>query len=228
MLDKRWVILTQGLERIAREPGVKITKRLSNLYSFRLLPPEQLSSTKHLNTDLYENRGLVRALVCLHLKKCPVSVCFYSKRFSSSLIDVSCCNQSLVIDESSCNHEAYLRASVSKLRLINKRTRMIKIGIENLLGLVEQTEAIEIRFIKLATVQSCPQLVRNRYPTSSWIRNCIVCPSGGVIRSTQVVDRLCVSFNHVFFFLRHLHNLENDYVCIVITSLSTSLLNKLV
>ena len=77
------------LERVAREPGVKITKRLSNLFAFRLLPPDQLSSTKDLNTDLYEKRGLVRALGCLYLEKCPVSVCFYSKLFSSFLIDVS-------------------------------------------------------------------------------------------------------------------------------------------
>ena len=66
--------LTQRLEPVGREPGVKITK---------------LSSTKDLNTDLYEKRGLVRALGCLYLEKCPVSVCFYSKLFSSFLIDVS-------------------------------------------------------------------------------------------------------------------------------------------
>ena len=97
-----------------------ITKRLSSLFAFRLLPPDQISSTKYLNTDFYENRGLVRALGCLHLKICPVSVCFYSKLFSSSLID-----------EPSCDYEVYLRASVSKLRLFNKRTWIIKIGIEN-------------------------------------------------------------------------------------------------
>ena len=57
--------------------------------------------------------------------------------------------------------------SVSKLRLFNKRTWIIKIGIENQLSLVEHTEAIEIRFIKLVTAQNYPQLVRNRYPTSS-------------------------------------------------------------